>query len=242
MVIHAPAGSTVAARTVGWLRDLGASVAELLLPQRCPGCGVPADARRLLCDACHAAIPRVSFAICARCLAREREPVGCARHPGFQVWPAWLHDERAAAAVQAFKFEARTALASPLALEMARALPPGRFDLVLAVPLHPTRRRERGYDQAALLAEALGAALGVPRFARALRRERPTRPQTTLDAAGRRRNLRGAFQVPHSAELRGRRVLLVDDVITTGATFEAALAALEAAGAHATGAALSWAQ
>ena len=241
-MIQASPSRTLGARTAGWLRDLGASVAELLLPQRCPGCGEPADARRLLCEACRAAIPRVSFSICARCLALEREPVGCARHAGFQVWPAWLHDERAAAAVHAFKFDGRTALANPLALEMARAIPPGALDLVVAVPLHHVRRRERGYDQAALLAEALGATLGVPRLAGALRRERPTRPQTTLDAAGRRRNLRGAFRVASAVELRGRSVLLVDDVITTGATFEAALAALESAGARCTGAALSWAQ
>ena len=73
-------------------------------------------------------------------------------------------------------------------------------------------------------------------------RARATRPQTGLDAAGRRRNLRGAFRVDAPRELRGRRVLVVDDVITTGATFEAALDALREAGAHASGAALAWAQ
>jgi ComF family protein len=241
-VIQASAGRALAVRAARRFRDLGAGVAEFMLPQRCPGCGAPADARRLLCDSCRAAIPLVSFPICARCLAFEREPAGCTRHAGFQVWPAWLHDAIAAAAVQAFKFGARTALASELALEMVRAIPPAGFDLVMAVPLHRVRRRERGYDQAALLAEAVGAALGVPRLADGLRRERPTRPQTSLDAAGRRRNLRGAFRVMRASELKGRRVLLVDDVITTGATFEAALSALEDAGARASGAALSWAQ
>jgi ComF family protein len=224
------------------LRTLGAELADLLLPQRCPGCGAPASPERLLCTACRDAIPRVGFSICARCLSSGREPVGCAGHPGFQVWPAWLHDERAAAAVQAFKFEARTALAAELAGELARVIPPGAFELVLAVPLHRVRRRERGYDQAALLAESLGAAIAVPWLNGVLARTRATRPQTTLDAGGRRRNLSGAFRIDRPAELRGRRVLLVDDVITTGATFEAALGALEAAGARASGAALSWAQ
>jgi ComF family protein len=224
------------------LRRLGACVVEYLLPQRCPGCGAPAPAERLLCERCRENIPRVSFALCARCLASGREPVGCAVHAGFEVWPAWLYDERAAAVVQALKFGARTALAGDLARELARALPRTPCDLVAALPLHRVRRRERGYDQAALLAEALGGALGVPRAAGALIRARATRPQTGLDAAGRRRNLRGAFRAPAPAELRGRRVLLVDDVITTGATFEAALAALADAGAHATGVALAWAQ
>ena len=226
----------------GALRRLGGAVVEYLLPQRCPGCGVPADAQRLLCEACRERIPRVSFALCARCLAAGCEPVGCTRHAGFGVWPAWLYDERAAALVQALKFGGRTALARELARELARALPPAPYDLVAALPLHPLRRRERGYDQAALLAEALGAARGVPRMAGALIRARATRPQTGLDAAGRRRNLRGAFRAAAPAELRGRRVLLVDDVITTGATFEAALAALADAGAHATGVALAWSQ
>lgn len=224
------------------MRALGRGLLEYLLPQRCPGCGTPADPRRLLCRECRARIPRVSFALCARCLAAGREPVGCGAHPGFEVWPAWLYDERAAALVQALKFGARTDLAPDLAAEMARALPPPSHDLVVAVPLHRVRRRERGYDQAALLAEALGVLRAVPRQPGALERRRSTRAQTGLDAAGRRRNLRGAFAVTAPAELRGRRVLLVDDVVTTGATFEAALAALAAAGARATGVALAWAQ
>jgi ComF family protein len=224
------------------LRRLGAGVVEYLLPQRCPGCGAPASTERLLCERCRGEIPRVSFALCARCLAGGREPVGCAVHAGYEVWPTWLYDERAAALVQALKFGARTALAGDLALELARTLPRAPYDLVAALPLHRVRRRERGYDQAELLAEALGGALGVPRIPGALIRARATRPQTGLDAAGRRRNLRGAFRAAAPAELRGRRVLLVDDVITTGATFEAALAALADAGAHATGVALAWAQ
>lgn len=232
----------LAHRAAAGLRVLGAGAAELMLPQRCPGCGEPADPRRLLCEACHAAIPRVSFALCARCLAAGRDPAGCARHPGFEVWPAWLYDERAAAMVHAFKFQARTALANELASDLARAVPPGAHELVLAIPLHATRRRERGYDQAALLADALAAVLGVPRLSRALTRVRCTAPQTDLDAAGRRRNLSGAFRVDAPRSLRGRRVLLVDDVVTTGATFEAALAALHEAGVHARGVALAWAQ
>jgi len=227
-----------ASAALGWSAD----VAELLWPQRCPACAAPAGAERLLCEDCRAAIPRVAFSLCARCLAAGREPAGCGIHGDFQVWPAWLYDERAAAMVRAFKFEARVALAAELARELARALPPARFELVIPIPLHAARRRERGYDQAGALAEALGLALGVPCLPGALTRSRATRPQTGLDAAGRRRNLRRAFRIQRPLEMRGRRVLLVDDVITTGATFEAALAALGESGAHAVGAALAWAQ
>ena len=218
-------------------------LAAFALPQRCPGCGVEAPPARLLCDACHAAIPRVAMALCARCLARGQEPVGCRAHPGHVVWPAWLYDERAATVVHALKYEGRRGLAAGLAAEIARVVPPApRADLVMAVPLHSARRRERGYNQAGLLAEALADRIGVPRLERAIERVRDTRPQARLDPRSRRANVAGAFRVRHPARLEGRNILLVDDVITTGATFEACLSALARAGARATGVALAWAQ
>src|SRR4029077_16309659 len=136
-------------------------------------------------------------AVCARCLAREREGFGCARHPAFQVWPAWVYDERAALVVHALKYDARPGLARPLAAELARALPPApRWDLVTAVPLHPARERERGYNQAACLAEALADAIGAPYVTRVVERVRAIAPQARMDARARRRNLAGAFAVP----------------------------------------------
>jgi ComF family protein len=227
-------------------RAAGAPLARALeafaLPQRCPACAAPAAPERLLCDACAGAIPRVSYALCARCLVREREPVGCARHPHHVVWPAWVYDERAALAVHALKFYARPGLARALAEPLAAALPPALApDLVVAVPLHAARRRERGYDQAALLADALAERIGAPRLPGALTRVRATPAQSRLGARARRANLAGAFRVERPATLAGRRVLVVDDVVTTGATLEACLDALAAAGAEPCAAALAWA-
>ncbi|MBI1798228.1 MAG: hypothetical protein HYR73_00910, partial [Candidatus Eisenbacteria bacterium] len=151
-------GSTRSGTSSAWLagfRGAGEGVAALLMPQRCPVCAAAADPARLLCDACRARIPRLAAPLCARCLAREREGVGCRAHAGFEVWPAWVYDEGAAAVVGALKFGERPGLANALADELARALPPGRFDLVVEVPLHRVRERERGYNQAAELAEAL---------------------------------------------------------------------------------------
>lgn len=220
------------------------AVADALLPQRCPGCGVPAAAARLLCEVCAARIPRLRVPLCARCLAAGREPSGCARHRAFAVHAAWLFDERAAAVVHALKYHDRPGLAAPLGAEMAACLPPAwrRPDLVAEVPLHPARLRERGYNQSAALADALADALGAPRLPGSLRRVRATRPQARLGPAARRANLAGAFAIERPAWLRGRRVLLVDDVVTTGATLDAALAALHDAGAVAAGATLAWAQ
>lgn len=221
-----------------------AALAAAVLPQRCPGCASPAGPERLLCDACAARIPRLRVPLCARCLVAGREPAACARHAGFAVYTPWLFDERAAAVVHALKYGDRPGLAAGLGAELASAVPASRRrpDLVLEVPLHPARLRERGYNQSAELADALADALGAPRWPGALRRVRATAPQARLGPAARRANLAGAFAAERPGRLRGRRVLLVDDVVTTGATLDAALAALHDAGARAAGVALAWAQ
>jgi ComF family protein len=138
------------------------------------------------------------------------------------------------AVVHALKFDAAPGLAGPL-VEAAWSGPgfaaAARPDLVVPVPLHRLRRRERGYDQAALLAAQFAARAGAP-LVGALGRTRATRQQARLPAAARRVNLAAAFAVREPGVVRGRTVALVDDVVTTGATADAAAAALAAAGAR----------
>lgn len=232
-----------ASALAGAARALAGAVCAFALPQRCPGCGGEAAPERLLCEPCHAAIPPLAAPLCTRCLKLGREPVGCRRHAGRETWAARLYDERAARLVHAFKYDGRAGLANTMAEAIAGALPSSlRPDLVIGAPLHPARRRERGFDQAARLADALAGRLGAPCLPGALLRTRPTRTQALLPERERRTNLEGAFAAPEPARLRGRRVLVVDDVVTTGATLDAALEALAAAGAHPTGAAYAWAQ
>ena len=223
-------------------RSLGRSALGFALPQRCPGCGAAAPARRVLCAGCRASIPRLRTPLCSRCLLAGDDPTGCMRHPGHHVFAPWLYDERAAAVVHALKYGGRPGLAAPLGRTLASAVPaPWRAaDLVLEVPLHPARERERGYNQAAGLADALAGALAVPRLPGALARLRATPPQARLGEAARRANVEGAFVVSRPSWLAGRRVLVVDDVMTTGATLAACLGALRAAGAKAAGVALAW--
>jgi ComF family protein len=143
------------------------------------------------------------------------------------------YEGAARSAIHALKYRGQRRLAAPLAYRLAEAaLRAGaQVDVIIPMPLHVARRRERGYNQAALLARPLARALGAPVNERALVRIRATQPQTRLNHVDRRANVAGAFALANSAArtLAGRRIALVDDVTTTGATLEAAAEALLAA-------------
>ena len=224
---------------------------DLVFPAVCPVCASAlAEGRRdPLCGPCWSAIPRIVPPCCARCgagLAATVTPASgvlevCGRCRGEP--PAWDWARAGAAyegpvrqAIHALKFERRAALARPLA---ALVLEPwgtelaGRVDALVPVPLARARERERGFNQATLLAEHLAAALGVPVRPRWLTRVRATQSQSELGAAERWANVRGAFQA--RAGVAGRDVVVVDDVITTGATAAECARALRAAGARRVG-------
>ncbi len=137
-------------------------------------------------------------------------------------------------AVHQLKYHRDLALAETLAgflLALVDALG-WRVDVVVPVPLGKARYRARGYNQAALLAFPLALGLGVPYAGKALVRVRETRSQVNLNAEARRRNVAGAFAVAQPQAVAGKRVLLVDDVMTTGATLDAAAWALKSGGAR----------
>jgi ComF family protein len=194
--------------------DLALAVRDVLLVPRCAGCGEPGS---WFCVACR----------------DECEPV---THEGrLAIRAAGTHAGPLRAAVRRLKYGGEPGLAQDLgalvALELARDLARGvMVDAIVPVPLHRSRARARGYDQAALLALAVAARVALP-LRSALHRIREGRPQVELDRTARAANIRGAF-VAEVGSLTGLRVALVDDVTTTGATLLDAAAAARAAGAR----------
>jgi ComF family protein len=142
-------------------------------------------------------------------------------------------------ALHALKFGGRRALAGPLGDLLAEAvdgrLPMGLPDLLVPVPLHRRRERERGFNQSLLLARRLGQTWHRPARGDVVVRVVATAPQTALDASARRANLRGAFRVRRPELIAGRHVVVVDDVLTTGATVSECVRCLEAGGAATVG-------
>ena len=133
--------------------------------------------------------------------------------------------------IHLFKYGKVESLAKPLSRFLVRALPlEGQFDLVMAMPMHWRKEWQRGFNQAELLAEPVAKRFGV-KLARNLRRGRYTKPQAGLTELERRDNLKNSFIVKNARQLAGKRILLVDDVYTTGATLRTAAAALKDAGA-----------
>jgi ComF family protein len=143
-------------------------------------------------------------------------------------------------ALHAFKFRGRRALAAPLGDLLVEAmggrLPAGVPALLVPVPLHPRRERERGFNQASLLARRVGRAWRVPVRDDVLVRAVATPSQTELDAAARRANVREAFRLRRADLIAGRHVLLVDDILTTGATLSECARCLREGGAATVGA------
>ena len=213
-----------------------ASLVRAALPVGCAACEamLEDDAALPLCASCDGAMVDVGEPFCLDCARSGGEPRRCARAAHLGLAAGFAFDGPVRTLVHALKFGDAPGLAGPL---VARAWEgPGfagcaRPDLVVPVPLHPVRRRERGYDQAARLARAFAAHAGAPDVS-ALARTRATRQQARLGARERAANVRGAFAVARPGLVRGRSIALVDDVATTGATLAAAAGALRDAGAR----------
>lgn len=234
--------------------DLVRAFLDVVYPPRCAVCG-RLD-RSGLCVACIGQFQRVGTPACVRCGDAPDKPswtrAVCPACRGGRAFShargVFAYGGAARTAVHALKFGGRRSLGELLGLLVAEVLdearqggphdpaglaPLTRVSLVCAVPLHRSREAARGFNQAVLIAEPIAAAIGRPFDSRLLRRVRETRPQPGLSPAERRANLERAFAaVPGRNHLAGQCVLLVDDLMTTGATADACAGALRAAGAY----------
>jgi len=211
---------------------LTSAALDAAFPASCSGCGREGAA---LCDACRPALD-------ARLGLPGGTPLGLpAELPAPLLQLEWCasFSGPVRAALHDLKYAGERRLAEPLGIAIARrwALVGTGTELVVPVPVHAERERRRGYDQAALIAAVVARCLGLP-LALALERGRATVAQFELDRDERAANVAGAFRLrasdPRAARaVVGRWILLVDDVVTTGATLAACAAALEAAGARA---------
>jgi ComF family protein len=214
------------------LRALLVAAVHTLSPRACACCDAPVSTATVFCAACARTLAHLSPAGAEgapfRAAAQAAGGTAELRVIAFASFAGALAD-----AVRRFKYGDRPDLARPLGHLLRCAVRDAGLhaDLVVPVPLHPRRLAERGYNQAALLAAHAAREIGAPLAARALLRLRDTAQQAHLTRALRIENVAGGFCVREPRRVRGRAVLLIDDVVTTGATLQACSEALVAAGA-----------
>ncbi len=226
-----------------WWQKAGATLLDFFLPRLCVFCGEGAagDSPAPVCPACEAKIERLKGPLCPCCGSLCSDgadhlcgPCQTEPPPFSRVRAAVLYDDVGppGQAIKGFKYSRRQDmlpvmhywLRSPHCLELVRDA-----DLVAPIPLHPSRLRQRGFNQALLLARAFPE---VPLERELLHRQRPTHPQAGLNPEERRNNVQGAFAVHRAGLVRGKRILLIDDVFTTGATVQECARVLRQAGAR----------
>lgn len=212
-------------------RAAASGLVDLFYPPMCLHCQARVAPDTLLCRMCRSHLERVDAEATASLLERlDTNWID-------QLIAVWYFDKGSPVqdVQHALKYGNRPSCAGWLGAYLSRACTEQMneaADVVVPVPLHRTRQLERGYNQSAYIADSVGEGLRLPVRIDHLERPRATLSQTTLTRAERRNNLSDVFRTPHRQEIHGRHVLLIDDVVTTGATMESSAIALKAAGAR----------
>ena len=222
---------------------------HMVFPMNCRTCdqALEEDPVPFFCQRCWNDITPIRSPSCPRCAQPFPSPYAlthspahlcgpCRKHPPayHRVWTPYAYQAPLKEAIGLLKYRGKTQLAPALAGLITQTHPaPTDVDVLIAVPLHPDRLREREYNQALLLAYYLGKQWNLPVLTDVLRRTKPTTPQTSLTRRERLKNLRRCFAVATPSPVEGKTTLLVDDVFTTGTTVNECAKALRKAGAEA---------
>lgn len=218
---------------------------SLIYPHNCLHCQVALSKNHLIiCDACRSQITFNRPPFCPRCSRHMEEPhpsnccKQCRKHDfAFdQAWGICLYNEHMRQLLHLFKYQNKIRLRFLFHdfiffFLCNYPVPVNKFQGILPIPLHKIKLRERGYNQSELLAEKLSSVFRIPLIAKNLIRIRATKTQATLNEKERWTNVKDAFRIKQSQEIKGRSLLIVDDLMTTGATVCAASQALKNAGA-----------
>ncbi|WP_066516741.1 ComF family protein [Sphingobium cloacae] len=222
------------------LKTIGASALDYALPPRCPGCGVVVEREQSFCLACWSGMDFLGDPCCARCgvpfghdMGEGGECGACLSDPPpFDSARAVLaYGDVARSVALRLKYGRRIGLARLIANHMARHVRGEDRPLIVPVPLHRWRLWWRGFNQAALIADHLGRATGLPVDKHALLRTKRTQPLRGMNPRRRAKAVRGAFALAADHDLSGKTILLIDDVHTSGATAAACALVLRRGGA-----------
>ncbi len=226
------------------IKDILSGLIDLVFPRNCTLCHGHdlSTAKDPLCPICFQRLPFNKPPFCLKCSRRLKTCSegglcsDCYRHPpNFDyAWGATAYTAPLTHLIPTCKFYNKTALKTTFSKIIYEFLKryeiPIKADMLLPIPLHPTRLRERGYNQSALIADCLSPLLGIPVCSGGMERKRYTRRQSELGQKERFTNIRGAFKITTPSMFIGRHILLVDDLLTTGATASEAANVLKAAG------------
>lgn len=190
---------------------------RFLFPPKCIFCGslLPVDVKEEICSSCHKEAPYMPDVF----LSPEGE---AAQHGCEKVICLFSYEGMVKELLTRYKFKDRPSyfrtLSSLLCEKIIRMTKSGGFDIIISVPLSYERELSRGYNQSRLISGRLAGELGKPELSRALKRVRHTEMQSRLSKTERKRNIRGAFEVVRPSKIAGKKILIIDDIITTGST------------------------
>lgn len=222
-----------------WLNKL--ELVEWLYPRRCPVCDKPVPQRSMICQKCYSQLRYLDGALCYKCgkKLQSEELEYChdcrERKHWYEQGRALYEYGTIKDAIYRLKYQGRAEYATFFGHEMATRLRTDicrwKPDAIISVPLHPKKMAKRGYNQAELLGRELGKALNVPFYGNLIKRVRNTKPMKDLDPSERQINLKNAF-IMRKSDVKLKRVIVIDDIYTTGSTIDSIALCLQKNGIH----------